>query len=311
MAVFRVEKTKDYTVMSNYHLRDTDLSLKAKGLLSLMLSLPDNWDYTTKGLARICKEGVDSICGTVNELEKQEYITRRRIRNEHGQLADIEYTIHEQPMTKKLDAAAHPPKRGNPVLDNPVQAKPVQEKPVLGKPKQDAPVWENPAQLSIDILKTNPSSKEKINTELSSTESNLIPPPNPHTEFSSRYSGCMDAVSVYREVIMENIEYEIAVQRFDKHRLDEIVELILETVCSSRKTIRVAGDDYPAELVKAKFLKLNSAHIEYVFESMDNTASEIHNIKKYLLAVLFNAPSTIGNYYMARVNHDMESEGWS
>lgn len=73
MAVFRVEKTKDFTVMSNHHLRNVSLSLKAKGLLSLMLSLPDNWDYTTKGLAHICKDGVDSISSAIKELEKQGY----------------------------------------------------------------------------------------------------------------------------------------------------------------------------------------------------------------------------------------------
>ena len=78
MAVFRVEKTKDFTVMSNHHLRNVSLSLKAKGLLSLMLSLPDNWDYTTKGLAHICKDGVDSISSAIKELEKQGYLTRHR-----------------------------------------------------------------------------------------------------------------------------------------------------------------------------------------------------------------------------------------
>ena len=77
MAVFRVEKTRNYTVMSNQHLRDKRLSLKAKGLLSLMLSLPEDWDYTTKGLAKICKDGVDSICSTVNELEEHGYNIRR------------------------------------------------------------------------------------------------------------------------------------------------------------------------------------------------------------------------------------------
>ena len=73
MAVFRIEKTRDYTVMSNYHLRDMSLSLKAKGLLSLMLSLPENWDYTMKGLARICKDGIDSISGGIRELEAHGY----------------------------------------------------------------------------------------------------------------------------------------------------------------------------------------------------------------------------------------------
>ena len=97
MAVFRIEKTKDYTVMSNYHLRDRSLSLKAKGLLSLMLSLPEDWDYTMKGLARICKDGIDSISGGIRELEAHGYLVRARVRNENGQLGSIEYTILEQP----------------------------------------------------------------------------------------------------------------------------------------------------------------------------------------------------------------------
>lgn len=101
MAVFRVEKTKDFTVMSNFHLRDVELSLKAKGLLSLMLSLPEDWDYTTKGLACICKDGVDSITSALKELENHGYLTRQRIRYENGRLGDITYTIHEKPVGQK------------------------------------------------------------------------------------------------------------------------------------------------------------------------------------------------------------------
>lgn len=89
MAVFRVEKTKDFTIMCNHHLRNTELSLKAKGLLSLMLSLPEDWDYTTKGLAHICKDGVDSITTALKELERHGYLTRQRLRYENGQLGDI------------------------------------------------------------------------------------------------------------------------------------------------------------------------------------------------------------------------------
>ena len=97
MAVFRIEKTRDYTVMSNHHLRDMSLSLKAKGLLSLMLSLPENWDYTMKGLSRICKDGIDSISGGIRELEEHGYLIRERVRGANGQLGSIEYTILEQP----------------------------------------------------------------------------------------------------------------------------------------------------------------------------------------------------------------------
>ena len=134
MAVFRIEKTRDYTVMSNHHLRDKSLSLKAKGLLSLMLSLPEGWDYTTKGLARICKDGVDSICAGVRELEEHGYVIRQRVRNPNGQFGAIEYTILEQPRPPEPEK----PERENPVLDNPEQAL-----PVLGEPEQ-----ENPAQLN-------------------------------------------------------------------------------------------------------------------------------------------------------------------
>ncbi len=140
MAVFRIEKTRDYTVMSNHHLRNTNLSLKAKGLLSLMLSLPEGWDYTTKGLARICKDGVDSICAGVQELERNGYVIRERVRGANGQLGAIEYTILEQPRLPE-------PKPEKPKRENPVQAKPVLDSPVLGKPEQ-----ENPAQLKAQSL---------------------------------------------------------------------------------------------------------------------------------------------------------------
>ena len=127
MAVFRIEKTRDYTVMSNHHLRDMSLSLKAKGLLSLMLSLPENWDYTMKGLSRICKDGIDSISGGIRELEEHGYLIRERVRGANGQLGSIEYTILEQP--KEPTPAQEKPIRENPVQANPTLVTPVQEAP--------------------------------------------------------------------------------------------------------------------------------------------------------------------------------------
>ena len=164
MAVFRIEKSRDYTVMSNHHLRNTELSLKAKGLLSLMLSLPENWDYTTKGLARICKDGVDSICAGVRELEDQGYVIRERVRNSNGQLGTIEYTILEQP---------RPP--------HPKQEKPKQENPVLDSPILEEPEQENPAQLN-----TKKSCKETSKTDLSSTEGSTPIQSNPPAPTGAR-----------------------------------------------------------------------------------------------------------------------------
>ena len=298
MAVFRIEKTRDYTVMSNHHLRNTNLSLKAKGLLSLMLSLPENWDYTTKGLARICKDGVDSICAGVRELEEQGYVIRERVRNPNGQLGAIEYTVLEQP---------RPPERGKPKQGNPVQVNPVLGSPVLEEPEQG-----NPAQLN-----TKKSSKETSKTDLSSTEiSNPIQSnPQPLTGLSPTGARMgtdgMGAREIYREIILDNIGYEYLIQdsHIDREQLDEIAELIVDTVCSARKTIRIAGDDYPAEVVKSRFMKLDSSHVQYVMDCMRENTTYVRNIKKYLLAALYNAPGTISNYYSSLVQHDMYGDG--
>ena len=298
MAVFRIEKTRDYTVMANHHLRNTKLSLKAKGLLSLMLSLPEDWDYTTKGLAKICKDGVDSICSTVNELEEHGYVIRERIRNAKGQLTDIQYTILEQP--KPPQPGQGKPKQENPVLDS----------PVLGTPKQEEPEQGNPAQLN-----TKKSSNQGLNTDLSNTEVSNPIQSNPYEDELQAADGMgtdtRSSREIYREIILDNIEYRHLVLNYqiDRERLDELAELIVDTVCSARKTIRIAGDDYPAEVVKSRFMKLDSSHIEYVLSSMQENTTYVRNIKKYLLAALYNAPSTISSYYTSLVNHDLYGGG--
>ena len=109
MAVFRVERTRDYTVMSNHHLRDKSLSLKAKGLLSLMLSLPEDWDYTLSGLARICQEGKDAIRGAIRELERAGYVQRRQTTDEAGKFSVNEYIIREQPTDRRQRAWTRAP----------------------------------------------------------------------------------------------------------------------------------------------------------------------------------------------------------
>ena len=292
MAVFRVERNTGYTVMSNHHLRNKELSLKAKGLLSQMLSLPEDWDYTLAGLSYINREKIDAIREAVRELEKAGYIVRSRERDEKGRLRGTEYIIYEQPQQPISDY----PTLENPTLDNPML-----EKPTL----------ENPTQLNKDILNT-----DLLNTDVSITHSIPILSPNPfpldedtaaEPEKNGTETATDSAVEIYREMIKDNIEYDFLLQEkpLEKDRLNEIVDLMLETVCTARKTIRIAGDDYPAELVKSKFLKLNSSHIEFVLDCMQKNTTKIRNIKQYLRAVLFNAPSTIDSYYTALVAHDM------
>ena len=291
MAVFRIEKTRDYTVMSNHHLRGMSLSLKAKGLLSLMLSLPENWDYTMKGLARICKDGIDSISGGIRELEEHGYLIRERVRGANGQLGSIEYTILEQPKEP-----------------TPAQEKPIRENPVQVNPTLVTPVQEEPAQLNKEESSNYPS-----RTDLSSTELSNPIQSNPPTPAGAKRTGqdWMRERESYRELILENIEYDFwkNSDRVDHEMLDEITELIVDTVCSARKTIRIAGDDYPAEVVKSRFLKLDSSHVQYVMDCMKNNTSYVRNIKKYLLAALYNAPTTINSYYSSLVQHDMYGDG--
>ena len=268
MAVFRVQKTHNYTIMSNHHLRNKALSLKSKGLLSLMLSLPEDWDYTTRGLASICKEGVDSVCATVRELEAAGYIIRRRVRDKNGQMRGMEYTVLEEPQ---------------PPQPEPGQAAPDCAQPKQAKPKREKPVQDNPAQLNTKRQKK----------EITKNVSNPI--------------RTADEREQYRALIRENIEYDIlsANNPGDTMRLDELVELMLDTVCSKRSSIRVAGDEFPAEVVKSRFLKLEAQHIQYVLDSLKDNPPHIRNIKKYLLAALYNAPLTIENYYAAQINHDL------
>ena len=290
MAVFRIEKTRDYTVMSNHHLRDMSLSLKAKGLLSLMLSLPENWDYTMKGLSRICKDGIDSISGGIRELEEHGYLIRERVRGANGQLGSIEYTILEQPKEP-----------------TPAQEKPVRENPVQVNPTLVTPVQEEPAQLNKDRSSNDPS-----RTDLSSTEISNPIQSNPPTPAGARMGmDRMGARESYRELILENIEYDFwkNSDRVDHEMLDEITELIVDTVCSARKVIRIAGDDYPAEVVKSRFMKLDSSHVQYVMDCMKDNTTYVRNIKKYLLAALYNAPTTINSYYSSLVQHDMYGDG--
>ena len=256
-----------------------------------MLSLPENWDYTLVGLSHINKESLDAIRSAVNELERAGYITRSRERKENGQLGGAEYIIREQP----TEDFSNIPTQTKPISENPTQGN-----STLGKTTQ--------------INKESKAIKEKENTYVSSTESIPFPPQTPplgnnerETERNGNEIPTMNAVEIYRDIINRNLDYEIMADRYknDREQIDGIVDLILETVCTSRKTIRIAGDDYPAELVKAKFMKLNGGHLEFVLDCMKKNTTEIRNIKKYMLAVLFNAPSTIDSYYTALVAHDM------
>ena len=266
MAVFRLERTQDYTVMSNHHLRDKRLSLKAKGLLSQMLSLPDDWDYTLSGLAYINRESKDAIRSAVNELERAGYVQRHQTTDVSGKFSVNEYIIYERP--------------------------------VSGNPSPEKPSSDNPTQINTKKSNTEKQSTDKQNTD--SIPSFRESPEAKRSESKNEYQE-------YRDLICENIEYENLKQQYpcDADSIDEILELMLEVVCSKRKVTRVASTDFPHEVVRSRFLKLNSEHIQFVLKCMKENTTKVRNIKQYLLTVLFNAPTTISNYYTVLVNHDL------
>ena len=278
MAVYRVNKNRGYTVMANFHLRDKNLSLKAVGLLSKMLSFNDGWQFSTRGLSAICKEGPDAILSALRELENYGYLVRHQARDEKGRMSSMVFEIYEKPQEVL-------PEAGNPYTENPDADNPVTEKPYTG----------NPAQRNTDQVIT-----EKTNTSL-----------NNYQSINLDGMDRMDERESYRELLWENLELDILAHdtRLDMDRVNELLEIMLDAVCSTSLTIRINGEDMPQQVVKSRFLKLNSSHIEYVLQAMNENPSAIRNIRAYLLTALYNAPLTMDNYYSALVNHDLYGGG--
>ena len=251
--------------MSNHHLRNMEISLKAKGLLSVMLSLPDNWDYTIKGLSIINKEGLDSIRSTIHELELAGYVERKRTRDLRGRFHTSEYIIREKPVS------------------------PVSENPTLDVPTQVPPMSGNPTQISKEVIK-----KDKSITDLSIT----------HSFFQAQSAEGMNGDDE-RNRIKSQIEYDCMAERYSRSQLDELVEIMLEVALNRSQTIRIGRDqEYPREYVQERFSKINASHIERVMDGIEDNQTPVKSTKSYLLAVLFNSVSTIDHYYTIQANAD-------
>ena len=295
MAVFRIEKTRDYTVMSNYHLRDMELSCKACGLLSKMLSLPEEWDYTTRGLARICKDGVDSIGSALKELEKRGYLVRNRLRDDKGRIRDTEYIIYETPHLPDPDPDEEAPHTTLPDMAEPDTACPDTGNPDMDRPDTDAPRLENPAQLN-----TKKSNTQKSNTISSSTDSFFLSDPA-----ARRAPETMKDGRTEREAIREQIEYDYLANPGNRAQLDELVEIMVEIAMNRSPTVKIGRDaEYPTSFVQDRFRQLTSEHIEKVLDGIRENTTRVWNTKAYLMAALFNSVSTLDNHYAMLVNHD-------
>lgn len=299
MAIYRVERTRDYTVMSNYHLKDRELSLKAKGLLSMILSLPDEWNYTLRGLAAISKEGVDAIGSTVRELEKAGYIIRRQLRGANGRISDTEYTIYEQPHKQ----------------DNPsdVEVSNLNE-PHTDFPDVDRPSAKKPAELNTNAENTQRENTNRVNTDVSNTHSfdhsvENAEQQDENIKAAERTDGKTE-IQTLRDKVKEQVGYEYIANAGNRQQLDELVELMLEVALTKSPVIKLGRDmEYPTAYVQERFAKIGQMHIEKVLAGIAENTTQVKNTKAYLLAVLFNAPSTLDNHYVMQVNHDMAADG--
>lgn len=324
MAIIRVPKVNNYTVMSNHHLLNSALSLKAKGLMSYMLSRPDDWDFTIDGLARLNKEGTDAIGRILRELEAQGYIIRNRVRNKSGQFVDLEYSILERPQdetalemkvqekedsqdrTKEdhIHPAASAP--GDPLVDDPRP-----ENPVMDDPDSEDPAADDRGQPNNNIINTC-----GINTDEKNTATSHPYPSRIHLSICDRtaVSGPTAAPGLQRRLstkellarVRDQIEYDILVEQYSREEVDNIVSLMAEVLSAQCDHFTISCKQYPAELVWQRFRALTYHHIEYVFDCLERSRSKIRNIKQYLLAALFNAPATFDSFYRAEVRHDFD-----
>lgn len=250
MSVFRVERTHDYTVMSNHHLKNRALSLKAKGLLSLMLSLPDDWDYTLQGLAHISLEKVDAIRKAITELENEGYITRTRERDEQGRLRGTEYIIREQPISEK------------PTLEKPTLENPILGKPTLDKPTQAKPTLENPTQLNKKIYNKNKSSMyEEIPQSNQSKEGT-------ETELTEILQNCE----------LKSFESKTA------QMLESAVRVLYY-----KQSIKLSGAVLPQAEIRNLLRRVNRDTLIDAVEVLRHNENEVQNPQGYLYSVILNA----------------------
>ena len=319
--VFRVEKSSNYTVMSNFHMMDYTLSYKAKGILSEILSLPPTWDYTLAGLAALANDGIDSVRSGIKELENSGYVSRKRTRDERGRMSKNEYVVYERPEDNPEYKKNQTNKTENPIqfkettnsnngekaykslippsLENPIMVQSQMDSPSLENPTLEKPTLENPMTNKVfNILNT-----KGLNTyESNLSNQSISEQAEKNCEKIDRID--VDKLSRYRSLICSNIEYDelIAQNEADKPKIDEILENMLEMMFCTADTMRIGGSDQPTSLVQSRVMKIDSSCIEYILLCMRRNTTKVRNIKAYLRTVIFNAPSTMDSFFDSEVN---------
>ncbi|WP_369298343.1 DUF6017 domain-containing protein [uncultured Neglectibacter sp.] len=250
--------------MSNHILRDKRLSMKARGLLAYVLSLPDDWDYTVAGLSAAAGMGKAAVNSGLHEMEAVGYLTRRMLRAEDGTFLDIEYTFHEAPLLADQEAAVEEQKK----------QKVQKSKENTGlSPFSDFRLTDNRQTVLY-------KDKEKQSTKRTKN------------------------LSIHPAEIKTQIGFDFLAAEYGAERIEAIIDLISEVYSMTGKTVNVGKTPFPVSAVQERFSKLEREHIEYVLDSLDRQQNPIRNPKGYLLASLYNAPTTMIEQWRNRANVD-------
>ena len=305
MPTCRVVKENNYTKVSNHYLRDESLSFQAKGLLTLMLSLPEDWDYTIAGLTKFTSDGRVCVANTIRELEEHGYIKRRQNRGENGAFAQNEYWIYEVPQTEDVSAEA----------DN---VDTVEFESVNEHMEKSEPIAENvSADGNIEIVPNTDSMITENNMDITPCLSCPLPA-NPSADFPPTANDTQQIkdkqitekpnlirYDLMRARVGQRVEYAVLREEFPKEQLDELIDLIVEMEACQSETMLIAGAVYPRELVASRMQSLNAECIRYVLDCLREVKPQIKNMKKYLMASLFNAPATMENFMESRVQREI------
>jgi hypothetical protein len=303
--IFRIEKNKNFTIMSNKHLKDRRLSYKSKGLLSVILSLPPEWDFTITGLAVIAADGKDSVRTAINELEKNGYLVRSQLRDENGRMTVNEYLVYEDPAQNPAyhseehteDNSEIPEKNGSflsPSTDNPPKEKPSAENPTTVSSKKSNKKIFNTHKENHSITRARARKKdganERRNVQNANNANNSV-----HSSAEWQY---------YSDLISRNVDIE-GQNPLIRDEVEEMVSIMTDVVCSKSATIRVNREDVPQSRVKDKFLHLTDANISFVLDAMKKRSGLISNVRSYLITTLYNSANTMSNFYSNLAHNDI------
>lgn len=323
--VFRVEKNKNYTTISNHHLQDRNLSLKAKGLLTLILSLPPDWDMTLKGLVSLSGDGVDSVRSGIQELEKAGYLRRSRSRNNLGQLLCTEYTIYEHAVTENVASETEIDDNLNIIYSEKshIGKSDVDKNSHIGKSDVDKNTTEKIENSQIGFSNIGKPYIGKSNTikYLNNKDTNNINNYPYQSTYSSKLcrepkENSIDEMEkaqtlyeerkAYEEIIKQNIAYDLLSEQKETSRdfLDLCVQVMVDAVTSNKPYIKIKGQDIPKEAVKSVLLKLDDENISYVDMCLSESKTAIKNMQSYILTALYCSQHGGDTYFNQLVKHD-------